>query len=886
MHKLHEIRKTFLDFFIDHDHQLVSSSPLIPERDPTLLFTNAGMVQFKNVFTGAEKRDYLRAVTAQKCLRAGGKHNDLDNVGYTARHHTFFEMLGNFSFGDYFKEKAILLSWKLITDIYQLPKEKLLITIFAEDDEARELWRKISGFSDHRILGIKGSDNFWSMGDTGPCGPCSEIFYDHGDQVKGGPPGSADQDGDRFVEIWNLVFMQFERQQDQTKKQLPKPSIDTGMGLERMAAVMQGVHDNYDIDLFQNLIQASVDETGVKAKGEAKFSHRVIADHLRAIGFLIAEGLTPSNEGRGYVLRRIMRRAMRHVYLLGIKQPLIYRLVPVLTQEMGEAYPELKQAEQFIQQTLNAEETRFIQTLGKGMEILEEEILNLSGDCIFSGETAFKLYDTYGFPFDLTQDILRSREIGVDLDGFNQHMASQKQRARQAWKGSGSKAEETIWHALNEVYPKTQFLGYEHLSGSANLLAIVKDGKRQKSIQAGEYAECLFDSTPFYAESGGQDADKGHVLFENKAYAEILDVQKKKDHLFSHKLKLIKGSIEEGLKAELTVDRLVRERTRSNHSATHLLHAALREILGHQVVQKGQKVNEERIRFDFSFPRALSDQEIMEVEDRVNLIIRQNQNSQTELMALKDAKQKGAMALFGEKYGKQVRVQTIGYQPESLKMPYSIELCGGTHVRRSGDIAIFKIISENAIASGVRRIEAITGEQAFAYLRDQSRLAHQSSALLKTSVSELPDRIEQVLKEKKKLDRLLAETKKQFVLQQGKKNKSEDLENIGGIQFKGQILENIESKEIRSLIDESKTGLTKAVIVFIALNHNKLSIAIGVTKDISSKLSAVDLAGRASSLLGGKKGGGRADFAMTGGIGNQEKAEQILQRFKGAIKEF
>ncbi len=760
MKSLNDIRAGFLDFFRGQGHTVVPSSPLVPRNDPTLLFTNAGMVQFKNVFTGAEKRPYVRAASSQKCVRAGGKHNDLDNVGYTARHHTFFEMLGNFSFGDYFKEDAIKFAWDLITREFALPKDRLLATVYSEDDEAFDLWKKIAGLPDSRIIRIPTSANFWSMGDTGPCGPCSEIFYDHGDHIPGGPPGSPDEDGDRFVEIWNLVFMQFEQVDAETRLSLPRPSIDTGMGLERVTAVMQGVHDNYDIDLFRHLIAASVEFSGARDAGEAHFSHRVIADHLRSTSFLIADGVLPSNEGRGYVLRRIMRRAMRHAHLIGSKEPLMYRLVPTLVAEMGQAYPELKRAEALIEETLKLEEERFRVTLARGLKLLDEESGSLHKGDTFKGETAFRLYDTFGFPLDLTEDALKARGIAVDRAGFDTAMEKQRAEARKSWAGSGEAASEAQWFAVREEFGPTEFLGYETEKSEGIVIAMMKDGQRVTTAAAGSTVLVLTNQTPFYGEAGGQIGDQG-TMVSAKGEGRVVDTEKKLGSLHVHVVEIVKGALAVGDAVDLKVDEERRRATRANHSATHLLHAALKRVLGPHVSQKGSLVAPDRLRFDFSHPKPVTADELERIENLVNAIIRQNGDVSTRLMPTDQAVKAGAEALFGEKYGDEVRVLTMGEEPERA---YSVELCGGTHVRRLGDIGLFTILSESAVAAGVRRIEALTSEGARRYLSGQAEIAREAAAALKTSTGELASRVAQLADERRKLEREIAEARKALAL--------------------------------------------------------------------------------------------------------------------------
>ncbi|WP_174302001.1 alanine--tRNA ligase, partial [Caulobacter sp. S45] len=798
---LNDIRRAYLDYFAAEGHAVVPSAPLVPQNDPSLLFVNAGMAPFKNVFTGAEQRPASRATSSQKCVRAGGKHNDLDNVGYTARHHTFFEMLGNFSFGDYFKEEAISLAWKLVTGEFGLPADKLLVTVYAEDDEAHGLWRKIAGLSDDRIIRIPTSDNFWSMGDTGPCGPCSEIFYDHGEMIPGGPPGSVDEDGDRFIEIWNLVFMQYEQfAGDRGREALPRPSIDTGMGLERIAAVLQGVHDNYDVDLFHALIAASVELTCVAAEGEAKFSHRVIADHLRASSFLVADGVSPSNEGRGYVLRRIMRRAMRHAHLLGAVQPLMWRLVPALVEQMGRAYPELVRATPLITETLRQEEERFRTTLGRGMGLLEEATSGLGSGGMLSGETAFKLYDTYGFPLDLTQDAVRARGITVDLEGFDAAMDRQKAMAREAWSGSGDRAQTAEWFKLRDRLGPTDFCGYEQDYSqwdlSCQVVAIVREADELDFVTAhgedGVTVEVLFDRTPFYAESGGQASDIGTISWPG-GRGILVGLHKQAGDLFVHTIHIASGTLAVGDGVQLTVDRDARTRTRANHSSAHLVHAALKNVLGGHVAQKGQLVDAERMRFDFSHGQPLTPEQLYRVEAEVNAVIRQNLPARTESMAPAAAIEAGAVALFGEKYGEEVRVLTLGRSLEG-DGAYSVELCGGTHVARTGDIALFKIIAETGIASGVRRVEALTGEAARRHLLDRAYVAESLAAQFKVPPSEVIARVEALTADRKRLERELADARRKLALSGGAGGAAWEVEEIGGVRFIGRVLEGVDGR--------------------------------------------------------------------------------------------
>ncbi|WP_375201079.1 alanine--tRNA ligase [Hyphococcus sp.] len=867
MTSLKDIRSQFLNFFAARDHCIVPSAPLVPQNDPTLMFVNAGMVPFKNIFTGAEKRDYSRAASSQKCVRAGGKHNDLDNVGYTARHHTFFEMLGNFSFGDYFKEEAIDAAWTLVHKDFGLSADRLTVTVYHTDDEAFDLWRKISGLPEERIIRIATNDNFWAMGDTGPCGPCSEIFYDHGDDIPGGPPGSPDEDGDRFVEIWNLVFMQFEKHADGRQVELPKPSIDTGMGLERIAAVLQGVHDNYDVDLFRTLIAASVELTGRKADGADKPAHRVIADHLRASSFLIADGVGPSNEGRGYVLRRIMRRAMRYAHGLGARDPLLARLAPVLVREMGGAFPELQRAEPLIIETLRSEEEKFRSLLDRGLKLLDEETAKLSDGAALPGEAAFRLYDTYGFPLDLTQDALRREGRSVDVEGFDKAMAAQKAAARAAWAGSGDAADESVWFDLRAEHGATEFLGYIHDEAEGVVQAIVSGGKVVDEAKEGDDVEIIVNQTPFYAESGGQVGDAGRITTDDGAVIVIDDVKKRAGALHGHIGKVEKGVIQKGEAVHLAIDVARRNRIRANHSVTHLAHAALREVLGPHVAQKGSLVAPERMRFDITNPKAISAKEIAEVEARVNAVIRQNGPVETRVMSYDDAVESGAIALFGEKYDDDVRVLTMGRSLAEAEKPYSVELCGGTHVSRVGDIALFKIIGESAVSAGVRRIEALTGEAARTYLEDQAALARQASDALKTTTDELPARIEALMVERKKLERDLAEAKKQLALGGGASGAAveDEVADIGGVKFIGRVLDGVAAKDLRGLVDQAKQKIGSGVAAFVGVNDGKAALAVGVTDDLKERLSAVDLVRAGAEAMGGKGGGGRPDMAQAGG---------------------
>ena len=886
MQSLNQIRSHFLDYFQKKDHAVIASAPLVPQNDPTLLFVNAGMVPFKNYFTGAEQAPWPRAASSQKSVRAGGKHNDLDNVGYTARHHTFFEMLGNFSFGDYFKEGAIEYAWELLTKEFALPVDKLLVTVYADDDQAHGLWKKIAGLPDEKIIRIATSDNFWSMGDTGPCGPCSEIFYDHGAHIPGGPPGSPDEDGDRFVEIWNLVFMQFEQTAPGERTSLPKPSIDTGMGLERIAAVLQGVHDNYDIDLFKAIIAASRDLVGGSGGASNGPSHRVIADHLRSSSFLIADGVTPSNEGRGYVLRRIMRRAMRHAHLLGAADPLMHRLAPTLIAEMGEAYPELKRAEPAIVDTLRQEEERFRRTLGRGMSLLDEATAGLNKGDVLSGETAFKLYDTYGFPLDLTQDAVRAKGLTVNLDEFDAAMARQRDMAREAWTGSGQVAAAGEWFAIRDRLGPTEFVGYDDIEVTAELLALVEDGREIDGAVTGAKVQAVFDRTPFYAESGGQAGDQGEVEWPMEGgklgRARVTDVQKQAGDLFVHDLEILEGALAPGARVRLAVDADRRAQTRSNHSATHLLHAALRNVLGPHVTQKGQMVDGERIRFDFSHGAPVTPAEIDRIEAEVNAVVRQNLPAETQLMAPKEAMAAGAMALFGEKYGETVRVLTLG---ESLsgQGAYSVELCGGTHVARTGDIALFKVVQEQGVAAGVRRIEALTGESARRWLLDQAAVAKGLADQFKVPVSEVAARVAILETQRRQLEKELGDAKRQLAMGGGSGGAAPaGPEEIGGVQVMARVMEGVGGKDLRPIAEEFKKQLPDGVIALVGSAEGKAAVTVAVTGAAQAKFSAVDLTKAAVLAMGGQGAGGRPDFAQ-GGAPDGAKAADGLAAIKAAL---
>ncbi len=888
MSGVNDIRANFLGYFAREGHDIVPSSPLVPRNDPTLMFTNAGMVQFKNVFTGLEKRPYARATTAQKCVRAGGKHNDLDNVGYTARHHTFFEMLGNFSFGDYFKERAIELAWRLVTKEFGISAERLMVTVYVDDDEAFNLWKKIAGLPDSKIGRIAGSDNFWAMGDTGPCGPCSEIFYDHGSHIWGGPPGSPEADGDRFVEIWNLVFMQYEQLADGGGRiDLPRPSIDTGMGLERVAAVLQGTHDNYKIDLFGALIEAIADLTHVDPDGERKASHRVIADHLRASSFLIADGVLPSNEGRGYVLRRIMRRAMRHAELLGAKEPLMWRLVPSLVREMGQAYAELHRAEGLITETLKLEELRFRKTLERGLGILDEASKSLKKGDMFDGVTAFTLYDTYGFPLDLTQDALKPRGIGVDIASFTDAMERQREKARASWAGSGEAADEAVWFTLHDKHGGTDFLGYETETAAGVVVALLRDGKEVSALQKGESGTVILNQTPFYAESGGQVGDTGMMTGEGVRFA-VTDTQKRAGDLFVHFGTVQQGALKVGAALDLNVDHARRSAIRQNHSATHLLHEALRQVLGDHVAQKGSLVAPDRLRFDFSHPKPMTAEEIERIEDIANEIVLQNAPVVTRLLSRDDAIASGARALFGEKYGDEVRVVAMGQNPAGSgggnTMGWSVELCGGTHVGRTGDIGVVSVVGESAVASGVRRLEALTGRSARVNANHLAALAKATAFELRVPIDEAPARVAALLDERKRLERELSDAKKRLAMGGGGKSEGADgMRAVGDIKLMARTVEGIDLKDLRSLADEGKKAVGSGVVAIVGVTDDgKAGIVVGVTNDLVARFNAVDLVRKGAEALGGKGGGGRPDMAQAGGP-DGSKADAALAAVEAAL---
>jgi alanyl-tRNA synthetase len=891
MSGVNEIRSTFLNFFAENGHEIVTSSPLVPRNDPTLMFTNAGMVQFKNVFTGVEKRPYQRATTSQKCVRAGGKHNDLDNVGYTARHLTFFEMLGNFSFGDYFKERAIELAWKLITRDFGLKKDKLLVTVYHTDDEAHGLWKKIAGFSDDRIIRIPTSDNFWAMGDTGPCGPCSEIFIDRGDHIWGGPPGSPEEDGDRFLEFWNLVFMQYEQVTKEERVDLPRPSIDTGMGLERMACIMQGVDSVFETDLFRHLIDATASALGSGPTEQNAASFRVIADHLRSSAFLVADGVLPSNEGRGYVLRRIMRRAMRHAQLLGAKEPLMHRLVWALVREMGQAYPDLMRAENLIEETLRLEETRFRKTLSRGLAILDEKSSSLKKGDMFDGDVAFTLYDTYGFPLDLTQDALKSRGIGVDQAAFTDAMERQKAKARESWKGSGEAASEAIWFPLREKLGATEFLGYETESAEGVVSALIKDGAEVASLKAGEPGAIVLNQTPFYAESGGQVGDTGVLTGEGGIKFRVTDTQKKLGDFFVHIGKVESGEVKVGTPLQLEVDHSRRSSIRAHHSATHLIHEALRQVLGDHIAQRGSMVAPDRLRFDFVHPKPITAEELARVEDIANDVVLENDEVTTRVMGVDEAREAGARALFGEKYGDEVRVVSMGKTARERganALGWSVELCGGTHVKRTGDIGLITLTSESAVASGVRRIEALTGNYARKHANDTMALAKTAANELRTSLDDVPARIAALMEERKKLERELSDARKKLAMGGGASagnGAASGLREAGGVKLMARAVEGIEMKDLKSLADEAKKQIGTGVVAIVGVTEDgKAGIVVGVTADLTARFNAVNLVRVASEALGGKGGGGRPDMAQAGGPDGAKATEALaaIEKAMGA----
>lgn len=889
MSGVNEIRSTFLNYFKANGHEIVASSPLVPRNDPTLMFTNAGMVQFKNTFTGLEKRAYQRATTSQKCVRAGGKHNDLDNVGYTARHLTFFEMLGNFSFGDYFKERAIELAWNLITKEYGLKKDKLLVTVYHTDDDAAALWKKIAGFTDERIIRIPTSDNFWAMGDTGPCGPCSEIFIDRGEHIWGGPPGTPEEDGDRFLEFWNLVFMQFEQVTKEERIDLPRPSIDTGMGLERMASILQGVESVFETDLFKHLIEATSSALGTGPEQSTVASFRVIADHLRSSAFLIADGVLPSNEGRGYVLRRIMRRAMRHAQLLGAREPLMHLLVWALVREMGQAYPELVRAEKLIEETLRLEETRFRKTLARGLAILDEKSAGLKKGDMFDGDTAFTLYDTYGFPLDLTQDALKSRGISVDQASFTDAMDRQRVKARASWAGSGEAADESVWFPLREKLGATEFLGYETESAEGVVSALVKDGKEVDSLKASETGSIVLNQTPFYAESGGQVGDTGVLTGEGGIKFRVTETQKKAGDLFVHTGTVEQGTLKAGAALQLEVDHTRRSSIRAHHSATHLLHEALRQVLGDHIAQRGSLVAPDRLRFDFVHPKPITAEELARVEDIANDVVLENDEVTTRIMAVDDAREAGARALFGEKYGDVVRVVSMGRQARdhgTNAMGWSVELCGGTHVRRTGDIGLISVIGESAVASGVRRIEALTGRHARKHANDTIALAKTAASELRTSIEDVPARITSLLEERKKLERDLSDARKKLAMGGGASagnGAAGGVREAGGVKLLARAVEGVETKDLKSLVDDGKKQIGSGVVAIVGVTEDgKAGIVVGVTADLTSRFNAVELVRKGSEVLGGKGGGGRPDMAQAGGP-DGAKADAALSAIEKAM---
>lgn len=885
MQTLNDIRSTFLSYFDKQGHAVVPSSPLVPRNDPTLMFANSGMVQFKNLFTGVETRDYKRATTAQKCVRAGGKHNDLDNVGMTARHLTFFEMMGNFSFGDYFKEQAIPFAWEVLTKELGIPKEKLLVTVYHTDDEAAAIWKKVAGLSDDRIIRIATDDNFWRMGPTGPCGPCTEIFYDHGDHIWGGPPGSPEEDGDRYIEIWNLVFMQDEQFEDGTTTPLPMQSIDTGMGLERISSLLQGTNSVFETDLMLSLVEASAHASSTGTEESVITHHRVIADHLRSTSFLMADGVMPSNDGRGYVLRRIMRRAMRHAHLLGAKDPLMHQLVPALVRQMGAAYPELGQAQSMIEQTLLQEETRFRQTLDRGLKLLDDEMVRLPDGVNLPGETAFKLYDTYGFPLDLTQDALREKGRGVDTDGFDTAMAAQKAKARAAWSGSGEAADATVWFDVADKHGTTDFLGYDTETAEGQITALVQEGSETQSAGAGQQVQIALNQTPYYAESGGQVGDTGVIRTAN-GRAEVTDTRKSAG-VFIHIAKVTSGTLSVGEAAVLEVDHARRTNIRANHSATHLLHEALREALGDHVAQRGSLNAADRLRFDFSHTQALSPGELAQVEADVNAYIRQNAAVETRIMTPDDARAIGAQALFGEKYGDEVRVVSMGRKEGANKgsdgNTYSLELCGGTHVRQTGDIGAFVTLGDSASSAGVRRIEALTGAAAIAHLRMQDRTLAEIATELKAQPSDVPDRVRGLMEERRSLSNEVAQLRRELAMAGGGGASAPETRSIAGVAFLAQVLTGVTGKDLPALVDQFKEKLGSGAVLLIADADGKAAVAAGVTKDLTDKVSAVDIVKAAVAELGGKGGGGRADMAQ-GGAKDVKNADAAIAAAETILK--
>lgn len=873
MTSVNQIRKTFLDYFAKNGHKVVPSSSLVPDNDPTLMFTNSGMVQFKNVLAGNETRDYTRATTAQKSVRAGGKHNDLDSVGYDVRHHTFFEMLGNFSFGDYFKDGAIPFAWELLTKDFGLPKDKLAVTIYYNDEEAYNLWKKVSGLPDDRIIRISTKDNFWQMGDTGPCGPCSEIFYDHGPEVWGGLPGTPEEDGDRFIEIWNLVFDQFEDLADGSRINLKRPGIDTGMGLERIAAILQGVHSNFDTDMFQHIIKAIADMANTDPNGPLKASHNVIADHLRSICFLIADGVLPSNEGRGYVLRRIMRRAMRHAYMLGIKDPMIYKLLPTLQKEMGDAYPELYTRENLISETIKIEEERFGRTLDKGLKLLDEEISHLGRGDKLSGETAFKLYDTYGFPLDLTQDALKNKNIEVDTEGFDACMAHQKEEARKNWAGSGDTAVEKVWYSVEDKVNPTEFLGYNVTKSDGEIVALVQDNKEVNEVTSGKF-ELVANQTPFYGECGGQVGDTGLIVSKDFT-AKVIDTKRKLEKIFVHVCELEKGSVKVGDCANFEVNEENRKRICANHSVTHLAHKALKMVLGDHVAQKGSMVEADRMRFDVSHPKQITAEQLRQVEDIVNEQIRNDLPVTTIIMNKEEAVKLGAMALFDEKYGDDVRVVTMGDE----NAPFSRELCGGTHVCSTGNIGYFHIIGESAVAAGVRRLECLTGVGADSYVRETENKLHHVAAALKTNLNDLEARINSLLEERKKQEQEIFNLKKSLA---SGKSSADETETVNSVKFVGKLVSGAHPKELKAFVDDIMQNLGSGIVVLCSDKDDKASVVVGVSKDLTAKYNAVDLVRAASAVVGGQGGGGRPDMAQAGGS-DASKINEAIAKIKAMI---